>query len=284
MVRAGGLELHVQLMGRGPLLLCLHGSGASTHTWRGLAPLLADRFTLLALDLPGHGYSAAPGRGRFGMEAMADVILDLLARLELCPELAIGHSAGAALACRLSLDGALPLRGIVAINPALRAPRGLQGLLFTTAARGLVATPLVAGLVAGRARRRGAIERLLRSIGSRIDADGLQQYRHLFSNPRHVASVIAMMSEWDLHRLEPRLSLLRPPMLILSGARDGAVPPTDIRYLRRRLPDVQILELEAVGHLAHEEMPVRVAEEIDRWIGSLQGGSAAAATVGGPVS
>ena len=53
--QVGGLRWHVQQMGEGPPILLIHGTGASTHSWRDLAPLLAERFTVIAADLPGHG-------------------------------------------------------------------------------------------------------------------------------------------------------------------------------------------------------------------------------------
>ena len=64
-VEAGGLRWHVQSLGdTGPVILLLHGTGAATHSWAGLAPLLATRFRVVAPDLPGHGFSgAAVGAG-----------------------------------------------------------------------------------------------------------------------------------------------------------------------------------------------------------------------------
>ena len=59
-VQAGGLRWHVQVMGQGPVVLLLHGTGASTHSLRDLAPLLAEHFTVVAPDLPGHGFTAVP--------------------------------------------------------------------------------------------------------------------------------------------------------------------------------------------------------------------------------
>ena len=68
-VLAGGLRWHVQVMGqeggvdpaqRRPVILLLHGMGASTHSWRDLAPLLASGYTLVAPDLPGHGFTGHP--------------------------------------------------------------------------------------------------------------------------------------------------------------------------------------------------------------------------------
>jgi len=59
-VRAGGLRWHVQKTGTGPVLLLVHGTGAATHSWRELAPLLARRFTVIAPDLPGPGFTQRP--------------------------------------------------------------------------------------------------------------------------------------------------------------------------------------------------------------------------------
>ena len=59
-VTVGAMRWHVQVMGSGPVLLLLHGTGASSHSWRDLAPRLARHFTVLAPDLPGHGFSAQP--------------------------------------------------------------------------------------------------------------------------------------------------------------------------------------------------------------------------------
>ena len=60
-VAAAGLRWHVQHWPApapgAPLLLLIHGTGSATHTWRHLAPVLAPHFELLAMDLPGHGFS-----------------------------------------------------------------------------------------------------------------------------------------------------------------------------------------------------------------------------------
>src|SRR3954465_15975067 len=59
-IEAAGLRWHVQIMGQGPAALLLHGTGASTHSFLDLAPLLARRFTVVMPDLPGHGFTATP--------------------------------------------------------------------------------------------------------------------------------------------------------------------------------------------------------------------------------
>jgi magnesium chelatase accessory protein len=56
-VESGGLRWHVQRCGTGPVCLLIHGTGASTHSFRDLMPLLATHFDVIAIDLPGHGFS-----------------------------------------------------------------------------------------------------------------------------------------------------------------------------------------------------------------------------------
>ncbi len=100
-VEAAGYRWHVQVMGQGPVMLMLHGSGAATHSWAGLAPLLAKHFTLVAPDLPGHGFTAMPPGFRLGLPDMARDVRVLLKALDLTPAYVVAHSAGAAVAIRM---------------------------------------------------------------------------------------------------------------------------------------------------------------------------------------
>ena len=101
------MRWHVQVMGSGPPLLLLHGTGAATHSWRDLMPMLAQDFTVIAPDLPGHGFTETPGGDGLSLRGMARELAALLGALGLQPALAVGHSAGAAIAIRMRLDGRL---------------------------------------------------------------------------------------------------------------------------------------------------------------------------------
>ena len=118
-VTAGGLRFHVQVMGAGPVLLLLHGTGAATHSWRALAPLLARDFTVIAPDLPGHGFTAAPFWPRMSLPGMAGAIATLLDVLEAPPALVAGHSAGAALMMMANWDLAPLAAALPRLAPSL---------------------------------------------------------------------------------------------------------------------------------------------------------------------
>ncbi|HSN71821.1 MAG TPA: alpha/beta fold hydrolase, partial [Steroidobacteraceae bacterium] len=118
-VSAGGVRWHVQQAGQGPQMLLIHGTGASTHSWRGLLPLLAEHFAVLAPDLPGHAFTGPMPDGHFSLDGMARALAALMARLDFAPAIAVGHSAGAAIVARLALDGAIHPRAIVSLNGAI---------------------------------------------------------------------------------------------------------------------------------------------------------------------
>ena len=97
-VLAGGLRWHVQIMGSGPTVLLLHGAGAATHSWRDVAPILASNFTVVAPDLPGHGFTDTPASRGLSLDGMASGVSRLMDVLDARPVMAVGHSAGAAIA------------------------------------------------------------------------------------------------------------------------------------------------------------------------------------------
>lgn len=276
-VEAAGLCWHLQQMGHGPDLLLLHGTGSSTHTWRGLMPPLARHWRVTAVDLPGHGFSAMPPasdvRGTMSLEGMARALGLLLQAVSLTPAGVVGHSAGAAVAVRMALDdrgGALrDCRQLVSLNGALMPWRGVPALVFAPLARAMAASPWPARWFSRRMASVGAVRRLIAQTGSCIGPEGEALYARLVARPEHTAAALAMMAHWQLPSLARALPRLTVPLLLVVGERDLAVPPDVARQVRTRLPGAQCVHLAGLGHLAHEEQPGRVAELIDRSVGRL---------------
>ena len=263
MVAAGGLRWHVQRMGAGPKLLLIHGTGASTHSWRALAPMLAARFDLLAPDLPGHGFSEPLRSGEASLPAMSKALRQLLGAMEFQPDVVVGHSAGAAILARMCLDGLIAPKLLVSLNGAFLPFEGLAGHLFPPLARLLFLNPIAPRLFAWSADRT-TVTRLLRGMGSTIEPAGIDQYVRLFSDKTHVAGVLAMLANWSLDQLQRDLGKLATPLALIAGAQDKAVPPETARRIQARLPKARIERLRGLGHLAHEENPALLAALIRR--------------------
>ena len=269
-VADGRLRWHVQTFGPedAPVMLLLHGTGAATHSWRGLAPLLAAQYRVVAVDLPGHGFTTGRPIGGLSMPAMARAIAALLRTLELAPAVIVGHSAGAALALRLTLDGMATPDAIVGLSAALLPFPGLAARLFPTLARALFVNPLAPHVFARLARTPGETARFLeRSTGSRIDAEGVRCYARLFATSAHCAGAIGMMADWDLAALRRDLPRLETALLLIHGAADAAIPPSNARDAAALVGNGRLEMLAGLGHLAHEERPAEIAAMVDAFIG-----------------
>lgn len=273
-VEAGGLRWHVQVLGQGPVILLVHGTGAATHSWRGLAPLLARRLTVIAPDLPGHGFTAMPGAAGLSLPGMARGMRDLLDVLGIAPDVAAGHSAGAAVLARMSLDGMIAPRRIFSLNGALLPLGGTAGHLFSPLARLVAATSLVPRLFAWHVRAdRKVVPRLIADTGSSLDDRGVELYARLARCPGHVAGAFGMMANWDLQPLAQELPRLGPPLTLVVGGADRTIRPSEARRVRGLLPSAEEVRLPGLGHLAHEEQPALVADVIlDRQTPGYGGG------------
>lgn len=261
-VEAGGITWHVQVMGKGPVILLLHGTGSSTHSWAPLAPLLWENFTLVAPDLPGHAFTGSPHRSRLTLPGMAALVSDLVRVLGVTPDLVAGHSAGAAILLRMCLDRTLRPKAVVSINGALLPMGGWAGPLFSPLAKALVLNPLVPHFFTWRAGSSEAVKRVLEGTGSEVNETELRYYARLFQSVSHVQSTLAMMAGWDLAPFLRDLARLDVPLVLLAGAADKAVPPSDADRVRATVPAARVVKLAGLGHLAHEERPGPVAEVI----------------------
>ena len=257
-VDAAGLRWHVQMMGEGPPLLLLHGTGASTHSWRDVMPRLAGHYTVIAPDLPGHAFTIRPPSGSLSLPGMASAVAALLRKLEVKPVRAAGHSAGAAVLVRMAADRLFAPADLVSFNGAFFPFGGMLGQFFSPLARTLANATLVQKLFA-RMADRAAVERLLRDTGSTIDAEGIGLYQRLFSNEGHVAGALGMMAAWDLHRMPQDLGGLPQPLTFVAAGNDRTVPPATAAEAARLTRQPHLVSLPGLGHLAHEEDPAAAA-------------------------
>ena len=259
-VAAGGIEWHIQTMGAGPWVVLLHGTGASTHSFRDLAPALARDFSVLAVDLPGHGFTATPPSSLMSLQGFAGLVSTLCEALDVSPALAVGHSAGAAVLIRMALDGKIAPRGIAALNGALLPLSAPGAIFFKPVAKLLAGLPILPALLAYRSESSGRVERLLAGTGSRLDAAGVRFYRQLFADPDHVGAALAMMAHWDIETLADELPKLAVPLDLVIGSNDRTISPADQRRVAQRVPDATVDLQPGLGHLAHEEDPEGTAE------------------------
>lgn len=270
-VRANGYQWHVQMMGDGPMCLLIHGTGAATHSWRDLMPLLAQHYRVIAIDLPGHGFTKGTGQ-RPTLEGMAAAVGALLDALQQRPDVVVGHSAGVAIGAQLLLDRKwdVPLIGF---TPALMPFPGLAAKIFPSLAKMLFTNPFVAIIFSRMAQAPGQTAKFLaRATGSKIDAAGAKYYTRLFSISGHCDGAIRMMANWQLETLGKRLGNLTAPVLLINAATDAAIPKAAVVEAVALIPGCATLEMPTLGHLAHEEDPAQAAKVVTEFMQAKMAG------------
>jgi magnesium chelatase accessory protein len=165
---------------------------------------------------------------------------------------------------RMTLDGLVAPESIVSINGAMLPLSGIPRWIFAPMAKLLANTPIIPRLVARRARRAAAIEKLIADTGSRLDLTGIRLYQQLVQIPEHVAGALSMMANWDLVSLARDMTELRTPLQLLTASGDRTISPADAERVCAMTSCARIGSLGQLGHLAHEERPRIVSHEIIR--------------------
>ncbi|MEE4203516.1 MAG: alpha/beta fold hydrolase BchO [Halieaceae bacterium] len=258
-LEAGGLDWHVQRLGDGPGILCLHGTGASAHSFAGLASALADSFELVIPDLPGQGWTTPLPANQCHLDGFSSVLSRLIADLDFKPQVIIGHSAGAAIAVHGALRHQFTPDSIVSINGAFLPFGHVAAPVFSTAARWLSRSKVMAWITAAHGLFERPIRHLLIETGSTPTRQMIDCYQTLLRNPDHITGTLQMMAGWQLETLKRELPRLRTPLHLITCSNDQTVSPWQSQRLSELVHNSQLHEIPSLGHLGHEEKPVQFA-------------------------
>ncbi len=255
---------HFQVIGsKKPILLLIHGTGASTHSWAPLIHELKDDFEILAIDLPGHGFSNVPRFGRSTLDAITNGISLLLKKLELVPSHIVGHSAGAAVAVQLAarMQNNTPA---TCINAAFGNFPGMAGIMFPYIAKLAAIAPFSSSFIAQMAHDQARVGKLMDGTGSKLSGDQLRGYQFLFQRKQHVQGTLQLMADWNLDNFLSKLKLVQNPIQFIAAANDKTVPPSVSKEWAMRVASAEFIEFKGYGHLIHEEAPEILAPLISR--------------------
>ncbi len=260
-VDAHSIIWHVQTMGEGPDILLVHGTGASTHSWRDVMPLLSGSHRVHAIDLPGHAFtSQADAQGR-SLDGMVSGIAELLRTLNIKPAVVVGNSAGSAILARMCAMSHIDPERFISFNGAFFPIAGIAGAVFSPIAKTFAAIPFMPNLFA-RMADANAVARLMADTGSKLSPEGLALYQRLFRSPTHIEATLGMMAAWDLSGMTQDLSRLKTRVIMVAAQNDKTIPPAVAHKAAALTPHAQVVTVAHYGHLMHEEDPKQAADII----------------------
>ncbi len=274
-VRLHGHEVSYRMAGEGPAVVLVHGLAGSSTTWKHVMPAMAERFTVVAPDLLGHGQSAKP-RGDYSLGAYASGIRDLLVALGVERATFVGHSLGGGIAMQLAYQFPQRCERLVLVasgglgeevSPWLRAV-GLPGAEYVLP---VILAPWLrerAESVGGWLRRFGwrpdsTLIEIWRSYTTLTSAEGQQAFVHT------LRSVIDASGQRVSAR--DRLYLATGvPTLIVWGEDDRVIPVAHAHDAHAAIPTSRLETLSGAGHFLPVEQPGWFAGVLIDFIESTQ--------------
>ncbi len=255
-----GLRLHVERAGDEgkPPLVLLHGFTGSGESWRELAAALGEHWSVVMVDLPGHGRSSAPADpARYALPRLADDLVRVLDALALDRVAVLGYSMG----------------GRAALHFALRHPGRLRALILESTSPGIDEPDVRAARLADDASLAAAIERdgvaafvsrweQLPLWESQRALPGAARERlraqRLAGSARGLAGSLRGAGAGAEPSLLGQLAGIPAPTLLVAGALDAKYVAL-AQLMAAQLPWPRVEVVEAAGHAVHLERPAAFA-------------------------
>ncbi len=259
----------------GPVVLLIHGITGCARQWDQVIPLLAERYTVVAPDLLGHGQSAKP-RGDYSLGAYAVSVRDLLVALGHRRATVVGHSLGGGIAMQFAYEYPPFAERLVLVSSGglgrevhllLRAATlpGSELVLPVISNERLIG---VGNLLAGLLERLGLtagpdLAEMARGYSSLADAGARQAFIHTLRAVIEIGG--QRVSATDRLYLADLL-----PSLVIWGSRDPLIPVDHAHIADRELPNNRLEIFEGTGHFPQLQEPIRFAHTLIDFIESTE--------------
>jgi pimeloyl-ACP methyl ester carboxylesterase len=261
-VEIDGMTVHFQEFGdaANPTLFLIHGYTASTYVWHTVAPMLAANFHVVAADLIGFGYSEKPKSFDYSIASHARVLTRLMDRLGIGRAAVVGSSYGGAVALTIALDQPERVEKLVLVD-AVSNDEVLNHPLLKLAAIPLLGELIAPFLVDSRALLKYRMQNTLAPENHYLITEDRLDSVH---RPQNAAdahhSFLATARAWDACRIQRDAKYIKPPTLIIWGAKDHVIPIRDGEWLFDSIPDSRFVVLRDCGHVPQEEKPESFVE------------------------
>jgi pimeloyl-ACP methyl ester carboxylesterase len=272
-----GYRRAFRVAGSGPALLLIHGVGANSTSWEPVHAKLAQRFTVIAPDLLGHGESDKP-RADYSLASFANGMRDLLAAVGIDRVTVVGHSYGGGVAMQFAYQYPQLVERIVLVSTGGVAKD-------VSIALRLAALPMASDALA-MLRVPGALPTMRlfgRAVGSVLgstkfgrdvaDAVGLLQdlkepgASSAFA--RTLRSVVDRRGQF-VTMLDRSYLVQTVPVQVIWGEEDPVIPVEHARIAHAAMADSRLEIFEKSGHLPFKDHPNRFVEVVERFIDSTR--------------
>jgi pimeloyl-ACP methyl ester carboxylesterase len=252
-----GLRVHYHHAGHGPDVVLIHGWGSSGRMWWHLAPGLAVRHRVWALDLPGFGESDKPADDWYSIPNYTALVHEFVRTMELERAHLVGHSMGGLIAFDVAATHPEVVARVVAINPVVSGRATLRPFMQIKSSRTALGLALRASPV--------LFQPVLRESGKLVQ--GITYLHRRFEDfaKGTVDSILASGRATVTYNVAPQLSRITAPTLVIVGNQDVTVTNAEGRLAARSIPNARLVTLPA-GHHPTDDIPAQTLQVVQDFL------------------
>ncbi|MEM1133332.1 MAG: alpha/beta hydrolase [Pseudomonadota bacterium] len=263
-----GQTVHVRDTGSrdAPVLLLMHGSGASLHTWEGWAEALEGDYRVIRYDHAGHGLTGPHIANDYSAAGQSDMVHMLMQQLGIESYIVAGNSMGGRIGWHHALDHPDAVRGLILIDSS-GAPQPDDATLPIgfRLAQSDVLKPIL-GVMTPRSIIAETLKGSVAEPDKLTDAQ-IDRYWHLLRYPGNREAMFNPgTGDPARKRDSEQIANISVPSLILWGAQDTLIPVDSAQWFDEKLPDSTLVIYSDLGHIPMEEDPARTAGDVREWL------------------
>ena len=253
---AAGRHIHYFEQGKGDTLLLIHSLGQSLFTWHKVLDALSEHYRVIAVDLPGHGYSDKPAdEPPYGIGALSDTLVAFMDELGIDRADVIAFSMGSMIALDMAARYAGRIGRLVLICPGgLTATMPYQIRSLESALTGWLAAATLSQKTVANLLMDAFFDKTL------ITPDMVREYYKPYADKSAGAALRSALRAFDEEEIMPALRDVENDVLILWGVDDRWREVSTAEVFHIALPNAQFALIRNCGHVLHEEKPDRFLE------------------------
>jgi pimeloyl-ACP methyl ester carboxylesterase len=276
-VDVNGLTVHYKEMGQGePVIIFLHGFGASEFSWSEVMEPLSKSGRVIAYDRPGFGLTERPldgnwtGTSPYSVQGNVELLDGLMNELGVDKAILVGNSAGGEVAAAYAIEHPERVQGLVLVDPAVgnghggRLPQWALPVMSLPQMRHIA--PLLVRNLAGEMGNNTI--RMAWHDPSRIDPKVYEGYRKPLRADNWDKALYEFTIAGNPVNYSEHLKDLAMPVLIITGDDDRIVPTAQSIQLSREIPGSELVVLNSCGHVPQEECPDQFMTSVQAFLGS----------------
>ena len=257
-VEMHGMSVHYKKEGSGPVLVLIHGTGASLHTWDEWAERLDDSLTVYRMDLPAFGLTGPEPNGNYSMQMYVDFVDAFAQRMQLDSFAIGGNSLGGAIAWSYTVDHPDKVSKLLLLDSAGYPHEGASDALAFKIASNPILRPIMRQITP-KSYIRQNLEQVY-GDDSKITDELVTRYHDMALREGNRRAFIDRVHT-EHKDISGRISEIECPTLIMWGSEDTWTPVEDAAKFNRDISNSTMIMYDGVGHVPMEEIPQRSAED-----------------------